>query len=528
MLTWNHAPRSKGTGRFSASVNAATSSFTANNFLGFNLNPNQNRTNNISRKLTSNISYSKTFGGGQFAFGVNLRHSQDLFTSQVDLPMPDLTFNVNNIYPFKNSSKKMILENLNIRYSLAGTNQITNNLGKISKIDATQDSIAPFNFTNLPTFLRNAKNGIRHNIPIATSFKILKYFTISPSASLDVLSYFERQNWGADPTGQRAIVKSISKEFNQVYNYSLSVGLTTRIYGTWLSRNPASRIRGIRHLITPNISYSYNPDFSNPSQGYFQSVALTDASGRQVTVLKSVHEGFVYGSSRQGLSNTLGIGIGNTLEMKLKSKKDTVDKKISLFNNLSISTGYNFAADSFKLAPISISANTNVLENKININVNATLDPYTYQVERGLVRVPNESLTFYERRIDRFVWANGSLGRITNAGLAFSTNLSPKGQKKDNDTRDKIAKSNASQADKDYLLQNPQVYVDFSIPWNLRFSYNINYSRFSGTPSTDPSRVVAKGQITQTLNFSGDLSLTKQWKVAFTSGYDFVRGEVTN
>ncbi|MFM8742952.1 MAG: putative LPS assembly protein LptD, partial [Cytophagales bacterium] len=202
--------------------------------------------------------------------------------------------------------------------------------------------------------------------------------------------------------------------------------------------------------------------------------------------------------------------------------------KISLFNNLSISTGYNFAADSFKLAPISISANTNVLENKININVNATLDPYTYQVERGLVRVPNESLTFYERRIDRFVWANGSLGRITNAGLAFSSNLSPKGQKKDNDTRDKIAKSNASQADKDYLLQNPQVYVDFSIPWNLRFSYNISYSRFSGTPSTDPSRVVAKGQITQTLNFSGDLSLTKQWKVAFTSGYDFVRGEVTN
>jgi hypothetical protein len=26
---------------------------------------------------------------------------------------------------------------------------------------------------------------------------------------------------------------------------------------------------------------------------------------------------------------------------------------------------------------------------------------------------------------------------------------------------------------------------------------------------------------TQTLNFSGDVSLTKNWKVAFTSGYDF-------
>lgn len=521
-ITWSHSPRSKGTGRFSASVSAATSSFTRNNFLGAINLANPTALNNTNRKLTSNISYSKTFPGTPFALGVNLRHSQDLATGQVDLPMPDLTFNVNNLYPFKNISKTPILENLNVRYSMAGTNQITNNLGRIGK-DKTKDSIASFNLENLSTFINNGKNGIRHNIPIATSFKILKYFTLSPSFNVDALWYSERLDWRADSL-RRTAISSRVKGFNQVVNYSLSLGVTTRIYGTWLSRNPNSRIKGIRHLITPNVSYSFSPDFT---QGYYQRVDLVDAAGRNIVQYKSIHEGFVYGSSRQGLSNTMGFGIGNTLEMKVRSKKDTVDKKISIFNNLSIASSYNFAADSFKLAPISMTANTNVLNNKINININATLDPYSFEVQRTPVRIPLESVTFVERRLDRLVWADGSLGRITNAGLAFSTNLSPKGQKNDTETRDKIAKSNASQADKDYLLQNPQVYVDFSIPWNLRISYNINYVRSGGATASTADRALARGQLTQALNFSGDLSLTTKWKVAFNSGYDFVNNQFT-
>jgi hypothetical protein len=125
------------------------------------------------------------------------------------------------------------------------------------------------------------------------------------------------------------------------------------------------------------------------------------------------------------------------------------------------------------------------------------------------------------------VWANGSLGRITSAGLAFSTNLNPKGQKSDTDTKDKIAKSNATQADKDYLLQNPQVYVDFSIPWNLRISYNINYTRTASPAAILAERAVSRSQLTQALNFSGDLSLTTKWKIGFNSGYDFVSNQFT-
>ncbi|NOS92089.1 MAG: LPS-assembly protein LptD [Cyclobacteriaceae bacterium] len=514
-LSWSHSPKSRGSSRFSASVNAASSSFTANNYLGVNVNPNLQRPDNVSRKLTSNISYSKTFPGTPFTLGVNMRHSQDLSTGQVDLPLPDVTFNVNNLYPFKNKGLGEAFENFNMRYSMTGTNQITNNIGRIG--NSTKDSIASFSGENFGLFFRNAKNGIKHNIPLSTTIKVKKYFAVSPNISIDETWYFQKLNWGVDATGTKAVIKDTSRVFNRITNYSFAVSLTTRIYGTYLAKNPDSKIRGLRHVITPNISYSYTPDFSNPSYDYFQQLNIKDASGKTISVLKSRHEGFVYGGSRSGLSNAVSFGIGNTIEMKVKGKKDTVERKVSIFNNLSVNSSYNFAADSFKLAPISMSANTNVLNNKININLNATLDPYVIEKGWNTLSIPTEGVSVVERRRDKFVWANGSFGRITSAGLAFSTNLSPKGQKSDNEMRDKVAKSNANQADKDYLLQNPNTYVDFNIPWNLRINYNISYSH----------NVNQASQITQALNFSGDLSLTQKWKMTFNSGYDFVSGQIT-
>lgn len=90
-ITWSHSPQTIGTGRFAASVNAATSSFTSNNYVGLNTNPASMRLDGTSRKLSSNVSYSKTFAGTPFSMGVNLRHNQDLTTKQVDLPLPDMS-----------------------------------------------------------------------------------------------------------------------------------------------------------------------------------------------------------------------------------------------------------------------------------------------------------------------------------------------------------------------------------------------------------------------------------------------------
>ena len=63
------------------------------------------------------------------------------------------------------------------------------------------------------------------------------------------------------------------------------------------------------------------------------------------------------------------------------------------------------------------------------------------------------------------------------------------------------------------IMTNPDLYVDFKIPWSIRFSYNVNYTRAG----------FKEGRVTQSLKFSGDLSLTQKWKMTFNSGYDFER-----
>jgi hypothetical protein len=156
-----------------------------------------------------------------------------------------------------------------------------------------------------------------------------------------------------------------------------------------------------------------------------------------------------------------------------------------------------------------------VLDNKININMSATVDPYQYR--NGRVGTDLKEQPIYSAvRVSRYAWDAGSIGRVTSASLAFSTNLSKKGKKKDAENREKVGKSNATQADKDFLMKHPDMYVDFSIPWNLRLSYNVAYNRSTG-----------KGQVTQSANFSGDVSLSEKWKITYSAGYDFVQRQIT-
>src|SRR5690606_34327874 len=269
-------------------------------------------------------------------------------------------------------------------------------------------------------FFANGRKGMRHSLPMSFSFKALRYFTVSPSVSYEEKWYGESFVWGKDVNGN--IVKTDTvKGFNRISNYSFSTGLNTRIYGMYIMKNPNRKIKAIRHVMSPSISFGYTPDFSG-NINYFQEIE--DKTGKKV--LKSRHEGSLYGGSNTGRSGSIGFGLGNNLEMKVKGAQDSVARKIMLLNNLSFNTSYNIIADSFNLAPISIAANTNILDNLINMNLSATLDPYNY------ITQTTETGAVVESRRSNLVWKSGRLGRITNATLALSTNLNPKARNKQN------------------------------------------------------------------------------------------------
>ncbi|MBX2946488.1 MAG: LPS-assembly protein LptD [Cyclobacteriaceae bacterium] len=514
-IRWNHSPQSKGTGRFSASVSAASSSYNKNNNLNFGMPGSINTPgfNNTSRKMNSNISYNKIFKGTPFSMGINISHNQDLVTEQVDLTAPTLTVNMRNLYPFqRKDGTPTKLDNFSIGYSMAATNRITNNLGRVGS-NPLQDSIAPFTFSNLSTFIENGRNGIRHAMPVSYSFKAFRYFTVSPSISYEEKWYFEKYNWEYQLVNNRPtlVATDTIRGFNRIANYSFSTGFNTRIYGTYFFKR--GNIKAIRHVVNPNISIGYTPDFTK-YDNYFQAIQQNDR-----VIYQSRHQGAVYGGSTTGKSGSIGIGLGNTLEMKVKSAKDTVARKVSLLNSLSLGTSYNIIADSFKLAPISIAANTNILDNLINVNIAATLDPYTFinVLDPEGVPIRNLNGTLRERRIDQLAIRGGKLGRITSATLALGSNLNPKAREANQDTRERIAGSNMPEQEKQYYLANPDTYIDFNIPWSLQLNYSLNYSR----------PINAEPQISQSLQFSGDMSLSEKWKITFNSGFDFENMEFT-
>ena len=518
-FTWSHTPQTKGTSRFSASINAATSTYNQNNFLGVNTNPNNTSIDNTTRKLSSNLSYSKTFRGTPFSLAISARHNQDvapreLGGGQVDLLLPSLTFNMSNVYPFKSKTGgNTWKDKITLRYSMVGSNNLTNNLGRIGS-NPTQDSIAPFTFDNLSLFFKNANTGFRHQIPLSTSFSFLTHFTASPSINYEERWYFDKLQWGFDEENPNIpVVIDTVGGFNRVYNYNANIAFTTRLYGTFNFKKGA--LKAIRHVANPSISFSYQPDFSTEKFDYYQR--LTTENGNEI--IRSRYQGYLYGAPAIGEIGAMSFSLTNTLEGKVLTKKDTTGKarKVPILKNFGFNTSYNFVADSFKLAPISWRVNTSVFNNKLSINLNGSIDPYTYQLD-SIQRPDTGDPVFFQRRVNQFAWNSGQgIGQLTNASLALSTNLSPKGRDADEETRERILNSNLPEAEKDFLINNAEYYVDFNIPWSLRINYNASYSK----------RGFERAKIIQSVRLSGDFSLTEKWKFTFQTGYDFEANEFT-
>jgi len=512
-VQWNHSPITRGTGRFSASVNAGSTSY-------FNtvVNPN-NFANNVTGDLNSNISYSKTFAGTPFSMSANLRHSQSVQTGEVRLDLPTIGINMNRQSPFQNV-KFEPLKTLNVAWNFNLQNSITNRIntfGQATQVDGPQT--IPFNSENLGLLLRNGNNGARNNIPLSSNFSLFKYFTGTASANYTELWYMQRFNYSYNSTTDR--VEQVKEDgFNRVGFYNTSFAMNTNFYGFY-NFKPSGKLQTIRHHIAPTFGFNFNPDFSNPAYGYYQEVQA-DKSGRIARF--SRHQGLIFGDAPLGESRALSLGLRNVLEAKIKTQTDSTEgefKKIPLLESFNINTAYNFAADSFQLSPIQLSARTTLFEQKLSVNVNSTIDPYA-----TLSTLGSDGKESY-RSSQEFAWKKGQgIGTIRNASLNLNASLNPQkgqnpGQVRDELTQDFIQQGGVMNAfvenEINRIVADPSQYIDWEIPWNLSLGYNLAYAKQVSTTIS----------ITQAMNVSGDLSISEKWKVNFNTGYNFDSKEIT-
>jgi LptD protein len=543
-LVWSHSPESKGTGRFSANVNYATNSYNKNN--KFN-----NQNDQIRATLSSSVTYSKTFAGTPLSMGISGRFNQNLNTKQADLLLPDLTFNVQNIYPFKKKSGggNKWYEKINVRYSMAATNKATNRLkmsvttpelfddeGESIKEAETNiiDSVFDINSETIPFLLNQGSNGVKHNIPLSASFKMLKHFTFSPSISYDEIWYFKKLNYTYNEELKEIETDTIGG-FNAIRSYGTNASINSRVYGTVIFDREYG-VQAIRHMMTPSLSYSYRPDFGTEKYDYYQTVQ-SDSLGNTETF--SRYTGFVYGQGPgKGESSSISLSITNTLEMKYRSKKDTTNtsEKIAILRNFGISTAYNLAAKEFKLSNISVRAATDLLKNKLlsksikttglSINFNGTINPYVYQLD-SISNIGETNETIHQVKLDQFAWNNGQgLGQFSQFTISMNTGFqgNKKGGTESTGSRSMRGgvenvetNTGKEQAELSEFIANPDLYVDFNIPWSVRLTYNVNYKKIG----------FIEGEVIQSLRFNGDISLTEKWKLTYQSGYDFTNKKFT-
>ena len=512
-VQWNHSPITRGTGRFSASVNAGSTSY-FNNVV----NPN-NFANNVTGDLSSNISYSKTFAGTPFSMSANLRHSQSVQTGEVRLDLPTIGINMNRQSPFQNV-KFEPLKTLNIAWNFNLQNSITNRIntfGQANQVDGPQT--IPFNMDNLGLLLRNGNNGARNTIPISSNFSLFKYFTGTASANYTELWYMQRYNYSYNSTTEK--VEQVKEDgFNRVGYYNTSFAMNTNFYGFY-NFKPSGKLQTIRHHMAPTVAFNFNPDFSDPTYGYYQEVQ-SDKSGRITRY--SRHQGLIFGDAPLGESRALSLGLRNVVEAKIKTQTDSTEgefKKIPLLEAFNINTAYNFAADSFQLSPIQISARTTLFEQKLSVNVNSTIDPYA-----TLSTVESDGTTRYSSSKE-FAWKKGQgIGTIRNASLNLNASLNPQNGQNPGEVRDELTQNFIQQGgimnqfvenEINRIVADPSQYIDWEIPWNLTVGYNLAYAKqFNNTTN-----------ITQAMNVSGDLSISEKWKVNFNTGYNFDSKEIT-
>ncbi len=488
---FNQDPKARPRSRFSADVNIVTS-----NYVKYNVVSAEDY---LSNEFQSSVAYQTSWGNNLF-LTANSTFRQNTKTHQVDITLPQITFSVKRFTPFRKSGgKKKFYEDLSISYNMNARNEI-------NTLDSTL--FEPGVFRN------DMKNGAVHKIPISLPMKILKYFTLSTSINMTDRMYSQssRISWSDDTLvqGNDTVVGYIQVDtvtgFHNAFDFSLSTSLTTRLYG--MLRFKKGPLRAIRHVFTPSVGLSYVPDFGNENLGYYDTYIDKEGNEVKYSIFQNNYFRSVYGTPPGQESGRINFSFANNLEIKVRSRKDTITgtKKIKLIEALNFSGSYDLAKDSLKLSYLSVNGRTTLWKN-ITLQYSSQWDPYV--------------LDSAGRQINTYEWeANRRLFRHSST----SWNLSVGIKLGDKDFKKKKKPEEATEDDMEEIIDNPNEFVDWEVPWSFDLRYNFNYGindRFINYEKNREERIV------QTLSLSGQINITPKWKFTVRTGWDFTNNEIS-
>jgi len=491
-VRWSHNqdPKARPNSRFSANVNAGSSDF-------HKFNPSTTG-DYLSNTFQSNIAYQTTINN-KYNFSANVRHSQNTLNKRVDLSLPEIAFSANRFYPLRRKTQVGQLkwyENISVGYNM----NAKNDLSIADSLFFTEQS------------LQNFRNGMRHTIPINSTLKVLKYFSLNNAVNYNERWYLEtiKRDWSNEINPIDSVFGYVKTDtlggFASSRDFSFSSSLSTKLYGMFqLKKGP---VRAIRHVLTPALTFSYLPNFGDYKWGYYKHYGTPNS---ELPVKYSIFETGIFGGPPANKSGNINLSLSNNLEMKVRTRNDSLSdtKKIMLIENFTVSGSYDVARDSLNFSKILLSGRT-VLFKNFDIRYAAALDPYIVD-SNG-------------RNLNRFEWdENKRIARMNNNEWALSLNWSLSSQKNKNNNQP-MQPVRGTEEEMAMIEAHPDAYVDFNVPWSLNLAYTFRHTTTFSYIMQPPEK---QNKIIQTLSFYGDVNLTPKWKIGFRSGYDFDTKELS-
>ena len=543
-LQWTHTQDAKANpyNNFSASVNFSTSGYNRSN-----INSYYNAELNSENTKSSSISYTQRFPNSPWSLSMSALISQRTKDSTLSLTLPDLSVSMSRIYPFKRKKavgKEKWFEKIALSYS---------GNAKINIDNVKEDKFLRSDF------LRDWRTGLKHSIPISASFMAFKYLSITPSITLTDRMYFTRTTQEWDDKKQ-VLQKDTTTGFYNVFDFNISLSMSTKLYGYFIPFRkwfPNSKVDRFRHVLTPQLSFTYHPDFGSSGWGYYGSymqpvytkdidpltglkIQQYDGNGNPMYVEQtySRFENSMYGNAAKGAQGQLNFSLASNLEVKVRNEKDTTGKapfKVwSIIDNFSIGGGYNFIADSMNWSNFSVNLRIKLPIKNYTLNLNTSLDPYMYELNAFGTPV----------RTNKQYWNNGKFPHWSGCSASFSYTFNNDTFKKwfgknkenantDNDnsqngmspvtTNADGTENNGKSPKRDMEVDDG--YVKTNIPWSLTVSYSIAYRNLS---TFNYEKMQYDMGLTNNLSFSGSIGLGQGWKVSASASYDFKAHALAN
>ena len=499
-------------------------SLNANITLSTNGNYNKNygitEAERMDQKAISNISYSKRWPKAKNSFNLNFYSNRDLLIDDKVNPesrfyvipkkvgnqlyienrtFPKFTFRhgQSDLFP-TSATKKSWYNNINWNYGLSYNNQSKDYYESYQVGDSTQF------FWNADKKLNKQDNVLIHTSRINAPQKLFKYITVNPSINLKSawVNKYKEAIW-IDSTNSFDEIDKRGYAFRTTGSFSLNSN--TQVYG--IIPIPFGPVSSFRHVISPSVGYSWTPDFSQPLFGkdlnYFYDG--NDSEGQNYYFDK--FKGSIAGNTPKTERKSINFGINNIFQAKVK--KDTLEKKVDLFN-WKMNSSYNFAADSLNLSNFRSSVRSKIA-NKLTLDLSMTHDFYRFnsQINRRVNQLLKDENGVVRPRL---VNARISTGfKISgNQWSDLNNNVNTELDSSSLDSLNSLELSNFKPK-KNQSMKHKQL-------WKTNVSLSYSYM------ATNPENITKDFW----MNTVSSIKVTSKWRASYRARFDLIERKLVN